>query len=225
MATKKRVGPRKKVLVVDDHPILRQGLGVLIQQQPDLEVCAEAEGAADAMAAIDKSKPDIAIVDISLKDTSGIDLIRDIHIRHPRLPVLVLSMHHEFFFAEHALKAGARGYVTKGEAGEKLMAAIRQVLSGDVYLSAEMADRVISRLAERRTNLLMSSTECLSDRELQVFELIGEGQSTSQIAETLRLSSKTIESHRENIKRKLKLKNASQLLQHAVQWTHFERGG
>jgi len=224
MVTKKRTSVRKKVLVVDDHPIVRQGLGMLIQQQRDLQVCAEAEGAVDALTAIGKSKPDIAIVDISLKDTSGIDLIKDIHIRYPGLPVLVLSMHHEFFCAERALRAGARGYVTKGEGSEKLMAAIHRVLDGEVYVSDEMADKIISRLVEASPNSLVSSVECLSERELQVFELIGEGHGTSEIAEMLHLSSKTIESHRENIKRKLKLKNAGELLRHAIQWIQFERG-
>lgn len=224
MVAKKRIQATKKVLVVDDHPVVRQGIGMLIDQQPDLQVCAEAGGAVDALTAIEESKPDVVIVDISLKGTSGIDLIKDIHIRYPGLPVLVLSMHHESFCAERALRAGARGYVTKGEAGQKLMDAIHRVLGGDVYLSAEMSDRMISKFVEARSDSLMSSIEGLSDRELQVFELIGEGHGTGRIAQMLHLSSKTIESHRESVKRKLKLTSASELLRHAIQWVQFERG-
>jgi DNA-binding NarL/FixJ family response regulator len=215
---------RYKVLVVDDHPIVRQGLTQLIGQESDIYVCGEAEDAPAALEAIEKLQPHIALVDISLRETNGIELIKDIKIRYPRLPVLVLSMHQESFYAERVLRAGARGYVTKEEATEKVIAAIRHVLAGQVYLSDRMASKMLSKLVEGRPGTDGMSIERLSDRELEVFEFIGHGLTTRQISQRLNRSIKTIESHRANIKRKLKLQNATELLQYAVQWVQSEKG-
>lgn len=215
---------KAKVLVVDDHQIVRQGLMLLINQASDLETCGEADNAVDALKTIDAKSPDIAIVDISLKDTNGIELIKDIRIRHPKLLVLVLSMHDEMFYAERVLRAGARGYVTKDDASEKVIVAIRKVLSGEIYLSERMSARMLSKFVAGPGDTGGLPAERLSDRELEVFELLGQGMGTSQIADRLHLSIKTIESHRENIKRKLKLENATELLQHAIQWVQSGRG-
>jgi DNA-binding NarL/FixJ family response regulator len=213
---------KSRILVVDDHPIVRQGLSQLIGQETDMEVVGEAEDAPEALEVIEKIHPDIALVDISLKETSGIELIKDIHIRYPRLPVLVLSMHQESFYAERVLRAGAKGYVTKEEATEKVVAAIRQVLAGQIYLSDRMASKMLSKLVEGRPGNDGLSVERLSDRELEVFECIGQGLTTRQISTRLNHSVKTVESHRANIKRKLKLQNATELLQYAVQWVQSE---
>ena len=215
--------PPGRILLVDDHPIVRQGLAELIQQEPDLSVCGEASDASEALKAIAASQPDIAIVDISLRDTSGIELVKDIKIHRPDLPVLVLSMHDETLYAERALRAGARGYVMKEEATEKLMTAIRTVLEGRMYLSQRMSARLLSQFVDGSPERRGSPVERLSDRELQVFELIGRGLGTRQIAESLHLSVKTIESHRENIKGKLKLTSAAELMQHAIHWVEFEK--
>jgi DNA-binding NarL/FixJ family response regulator len=167
-------------------------------------------------------KPDLAIVDITLRDTSGIELIKDIKIRFPKLPVLVLSMHDESFYAERALRAGARGYVMKEEASEKVMTAIRRVLAGEVYLSESVAARMLSKYVDGRPEQGSNPVERLSDRELEVFELIGRGLGTSQIAEKLHRSIKTIEAHRANIKRKLQLRTSPELLRMALQWVQTQ---
>lgn len=214
----------KKVFLVDDHPIVRQGMAQLIEQESDLFVCGEAEDAPQALQGIEKNQPDVVLVDISLKSTSGVDLIKDLKIRHPRLPVLVLSMHDESFYAERVLRAGARGYVTKEEATEKVLTAIRQVLRGEVYLSDRMAARMLSKLVNGSGERGTSPTDRLTDRELQIFECIGRGLGTREVAQRMHLSVKTIESHRANIKRKLNLDNATQLLQHAIQWVQSGGG-
>lgn len=214
----------KKVFLVDDHPIVRQGMAQLIEQESDLFVCGEAEDAPQALQGIEKHQPDVVLVDISLKSTSGVDLIKDLKIRHPRLPVLVLSMHDESFYAERVLRAGARGYVTKEEATEKVLTAIRQVLRGEVYLSDRMAARMLSKLVNGSGERGTSPTDRLTDRELQIFECIGRGLGTREVAQRMHLSVKTIESHRANIKRKLNLDNATQLLQHAIQWVQSGGG-
>ncbi len=213
------------VLLVDDHPIVRQGLAELIEQEPDLSVCGEAENASEALQMIAALQPDIAIVDISLQGTSGIELIKDVKARYPHLPMLVLSMHDETLYAERVLRAGARGYVMKEEATEKLMAAIHKVLSGQIHLSEKMATRLLSKLIDGTYESSGSPMERLSDRELQVFESIGLGLGTREIAEKLHISVKTIDSHREHIKAKLKLTGSTELVQHAIQWVQFERSG
>ncbi len=218
-------GRSTKILLVDDHPIVRQGLGELIEEEPDLSVCGEARDSAEALQVIDARRPDLVIVDISLHDTSGIELIKDLKARHPGLPALVLTMHDETLYAERALRAGARGYVMKEEATENVLAAIRMVLSGQIYLSQKMAARLLSKFVDGPSDYPGSTVESLSDRELQVFELIGQGLGSRQIAQQLHLSIKTIESHREHIKSKLQLTNSTELVRHAVQWVEVERSG
>jgi DNA-binding NarL/FixJ family response regulator len=216
--------PRKnKVLVVDDHPMVRERLADLINEEPDLVVCGEAEDGHGALEAIKNLRPDVAIVDITLKDTYGIELIKDIKIRHPDLPVLVLSMHDESMYAERALRAGARGYLTKQEATRKVLDAIRRVLRGEVYVSEKMAATLLRRVAgSRREEEAQSPTAKLTDRELEIFQLIGQGLSTRQIAENLHLSVKTIEAHKAHIKEKLSLKTSSELLRYAIRETMQE---
>jgi DNA-binding NarL/FixJ family response regulator len=177
----------------------------------------------EALQAIAAEQPDIAIVDLSLHDTSGLELIKDLKANGPQTPVLVLSMYDETLYAERALRAGARGYIMKEEATERVMTAIRKVLSGEVYLSEKMSARLVSKFVDGPASADSSPVERLSDRELQVFELIGRGSGTRQIAETLHLSVKTIETHREHIKAKLRLANNSELVQHAIQWMNFEQ--
>jgi DNA-binding NarL/FixJ family response regulator len=211
---------KTKVLIVDDHPIIRQGLAELINNEPDLTVCGQAEDAPEALGKIKESGPDIAIVDISLKETSGMELVKDIKAKHPNLPVLVLSMHDEALYAERMLRAGARGYVMKAEATEKVIVAIRKILDGQIYVSDNMAAKMVRKLVGVGPDVGVSAIERLSDRELEVFHLIGQGYGTRQIAERLHLSIKTIETYREHIKEKLNLADASELLQYAIQWTH-----
>jgi DNA-binding NarL/FixJ family response regulator len=211
---------KTRILIVDDHPIVRQGLTELINQEEDLMVCEQAEDAAEAMGIIKKLKPDMAIVDISLKETSGMELIKDIKVKHPNLVILALSMHDESLYAERALRAGAKGYVMKAEATEKVVTAIRKILSGQIYVSDKMAAKMVRKLVGGGPDVGVSAIERLSDRELEVFRLIGQGFGTRQIAERLHLSIKTIETYREHIKEKLNLADASELLQYAIQWTH-----
>ena len=223
MTAKKAKQSRKKVLIVEDHPIMRSGLAQLIGQESDLVLCGEAEDAHGALEAIKKSEPDIAVVDISLKDSSGIELIKNIKIRWPNLPVLVLSMHDESFYAERALRAGAKGYVAKAEVSVNVIAGIRQVLNGGVYVSEKITSKMLHKLVGGGKDLETFPIDRLSDREFEVFELIGQGLQTRQIAEKLHLSVKTIDAHRDHIKRKLKLDSATKLLKYAVQWVQLER--
>jgi len=218
---KQNESPRKtaKVLIVDDHPILRQGLAELIDHEEDLEVCAQAEDANQALSAIKKMPPDIAIVDIALKEASGVELIKDIKAQHPQLPVLALSMHEESLYAKRVLRAGATGYIMKQEATEDVIAAIRKVLTGQVYVSQKMTEKLMYKLVGR-TPEPASAVESLSDRELEVFLLIGKGHSTRQIADKLFLSIKTIETYRAHLKEKLALDGSAQLLQYAIQWVN-----
>jgi DNA-binding NarL/FixJ family response regulator len=206
------------VLVVDDHPIVRQGLALMIGHESDMAVCAEAESHHDALRAIAEHKPDVAVVDLSLKDQSGLELIKDIKVRYPRLPVLVLSMADEAIYAERALRAGARGYLMKEAATTNVLAAIRCVLGGNVYLSDAMAARMLGRVVGGQGGGVVSPVEQLSDRELEVFRLIGRGLGTAEIATKLHLSPKTIETYRAHIKEKLGIDSATQLLRYAVQF-------
>jgi len=208
---------KKRVLIVDDHPIARYGLAKLIEQEADLEVCGEAEDFAQALKALASARPDVVVADISLPGKNGLDLVKDIKARHAGLPVLVLSIHDESLYAERALRAGASGYIMKEEAAEEVVAAIRRVLAGEVYLSQPMASRMLSRLV-RGQDAAASPAELLTDRELQVFELMGQGMGTRQVAERLHLSVKTIETHQAHIKEKLNLSTVTQLVRHAVLW-------
>jgi len=209
-----------KVFLVDDHPLVREWLSQLIQREDDLAVCGEAEDVQDALQKIEETKPDIVVADISLKSTHGLELVKDLQVRLPSLPVLVLSMHDESLYAERVLRAGAKGYITKQEATKKILQAVRQVLSGQIYISEKMASRMVHKMVLGRTDNQKSAIERLTDRELEVFQLIGRGQGTRRIASELHLGIKTVESYRARIKEKLKLEDGTQLLQHAIQWVH-----
>jgi DNA-binding NarL/FixJ family response regulator len=213
----------KRIVIVDDHPLFRKGLEQLINSSKDgFAVCAEAGNAAEAMAVIRKIKPDLAIVDLSLPGANGIELIKNIRAEFQKLPVLVLSMHDESLYALRALKAGAQGYVMKEEALENVIVALQQVFSGKPYLSADMSAKLITNFAKGTDE--SSLTDKLSDRELEVLELIGKGRDVTEIAKALHLSPKTVETHRAHIKEKLNLKNARQVARYAVQWV-TERSG
>lgn len=210
---------KTKVLIVDDHPVVRQGLARLIELQTDLCICGEAANAIEALRVIETSKPDVAVIDLSLgKDLGGIELIKDVRARFSQLPVLVLSMYNENVFAERTLRAGARGYVMKEEAPETMLTAIRRVANGNIYLSDNMSTRILSVLVKGQPETSKFPVERLTDRELEVLELIGRGLGTSQVAGKLHLSVKTIETHRAHIKEKLQIENASKLLQYAIEW-------
>jgi DNA-binding NarL/FixJ family response regulator len=223
--TARRAPQQKKarILVVDDHPIVRQGLVLMVGHEPDLEVCGEAASAAEALKVIAATQPDAAIVDLSLKGSSGLELLKDIKVRYPKLAVLVLSVYDESMYAERALRAGAMGYMMKEEAVEKVITAIRRILSGQIYLSENMASRLLHVLVGGRP-VGTSPAERLSDRELEVFQLIGQGYGNTEIARRLHLSPKTVETYRGHIKDKLNLSNATELLQHAIQWTRDTAG-
>jgi len=216
---KPRVKTKARVVVVDDHPIVRQGLVQMINHEGDLEVCGEAETIAEALKAIAASKPDVAIVDLYLKGASGLELLKDLKVRYPKMPVLVLSMYDESIYAERALRAGARGYMMKEEATERVLVAVRRILAGQLYLSETMAARLLHLFVDGRPDHGTSPTDRLSDRELEVFQLIGNGLGNSEIAAKLHLSTKTIETYRAHIKEKLNLQDSTELLRAAIQWT------
>jgi DNA-binding NarL/FixJ family response regulator len=209
---------KTRVFVVDDHPIVRQGLSQLINREPDLMVCGEAEDARTALDRVGPSKADILIVDVSLEGPDGIELLKTIRGRDAKLPVLMLSMHDESLYAERALRAGANGYIMKQEATDRVLIAIRQILSGEVYVSDRMAQKLVHQFIGGSGAGKRTAMEQLTDRELEVFRLIGQGHATRQIAQELHLSVKTVESYYAHIKEKLSLKNARELVQHAVQW-------
>lgn len=213
---------RKRVLIVDDHPVVRQGLRSVIDMTPDLMVCGEAQTVHDALRCIEQTRPDVVAADISLGGESGIDLVKDIRIRHPDVRVLMLSIHDEGIYAERVLRAGANGYITKAEGPEHVLKALRTVLAGQVFLSERMSSQMLSKITGHKGQAGGLSIEQLSDRELQVYELIGKGMSTRQIAEVLHLSTKTVESHRANIKEKLQINTATELLQHAIHWVQSQ---
>lgn len=209
---------KKRVLIVDDHPILRKGLSLLINSEPDLTVVAEAENAQQALEKIEAHQPEMLIVDISLPGIDGIELIKTVKLSHRDLPALVVSMHDESLFAERALRAGARGYIMKQEALEKVLVAIRRVLAGEIFVSEKIATSMLEKLVSSEDKAVSSPIGLLSNRELTVFQMIGQGYKTNQIAEKLHLSIKTIESYRAHIKEKLKLTDGTDLLKYAIQW-------
>jgi len=224
MSLRAKPGQEKaKVFLVDDHPLVREWLSQLIQREDDLAVCGEAEDTQEALSKIEESQPDIVVADISLKNTHGLELVKDLQARLPSLPVLVLSMHDESLYAERVLRAGAKGYITKQEATKKILQAVRQVLNGQIYISEKMAARMVHKMVLGRTDNQKSPIERLTDRELEVFQLIGRGHGTRRIATDLHLGVKTVESYRARIKEKLKLEDGTQLLQHAIQWVHSLR--
>lgn len=209
---------KKSVLVIDDHPLLRQGLALLINQQQDLRVCGEAEEAQTAMQAIAELRPDIIILDISLSGPDGLELLKSIRASDPDLPALVLSMHDEAIYAERALRARANGYIMKQEATEKVLVAVRRILSGEIYLSERMSNKMLQHYRSGAPTMIQSRIASLSDRELEVFRLIGEGRATREIADELRLSVKTVETYQAHLKEKLALRSGRELIQHAIQW-------
>ncbi len=215
IATKRR--PRR-VLIVDDHPIVRQGLRRLIDLEEDLDVCAEAETVREARAAIREHRPDAIIVDISLKQGDGLELVRDVRAQYPTLPILVLSMHDETIYAERMLSAGASGYIMKQAASEQFLVAVRRVLDGGIYVSDTVSNTMIQRFTSGNPPVAANPIDRLSNREIQILHLIGKGLSTRETAEALDLSIKTVESHRQRIKKKLTLTTGTQLVQYAVNW-------
>ena len=213
---------KTRIFIVDDHPIVREGLSLMMNREPDMMVCGEAEEATRALQAIAAAKPDVLIVDISLSGPDGLDLLKSIRARYPTLPVLILSMHDESIYAERALRAGANGYIMKQEATERVLVAVRQILSKKVYVSDRIANRMLQQYIKGSVSERKSPIADLSDRELEVFRLIGEGHGTRMIADELHLSVKTVESYQAHIKEKLSLKNGRELVQRAIQWNISE---
>lgn len=210
-----------RIVIVDDHPLVRERLAELINREPDLMVSGEAEDRQNALETIERVQPQLAIIDLSLKNSLGIELIKDLQARSPEILILVVSMQDEMIHAERCIRAGARGYITKQEASRHVMQAIRRVLSGEIYLSRTVASQVLSRsLGHKSDTDVSSAVSLLTDRELQVFELTGKGHNTRQIAEFLQLEVKTIETYRARIKEKLSLKDGTELLQRAIHWVH-----
>ena len=213
---------RSRVFLVDDHPLVREHLRSLLEREPDLAVCGEAGDGPTGLSLITQLEPDLVILDLSLKRSHGLELLKDLKGLRPALPVLVLSMHDEALYAERSLRAGAKGYITKEEATVNVLQAVRKVLSGHVYLSERMSERLMQKMARGGTSPWSSPLEALADRELEVFQMIGRGMGTREIAEQLRLGIKTVESYRARIKEKLRLADANKLIQHAVQWVQSE---
>jgi DNA-binding NarL/FixJ family response regulator len=218
-SVKNTVVPPRRIFVVDDHPLIREGLAAQIATQPNLHLCGEAEDVGDAITRIMEAEPDLVIVDISLKNGNGIDLVKRLKAKDPSLVILVWSMHPENLYAERALRAGARGYVNKSRSASQIMEAVQTVLDGKTYISPEMSEKLLDRVVGGgQKELEASSVEGLTDRELETFELLGQGMTTQQIASKMHVSRKTVETYRARIKEKMGLTNAVELIQHAVQW-------
>jgi len=208
---------KRRVFIVDDHPIVRQGLAQLINNAPDLTVCGEGEDAYTALRAIRQVKPDVVLVDVSLKESDGIELLKELRAQQADLPVLILSMHDESLYAERALRAGARGYIMKQEAPQTLLSAVRKVLDGQVYVSEKMSATLLQQMVGGKKQGGDLPMDRLTDRELEIFRMIGAGLSVKEIAEKLFLSVKTVEAHREHIKEKLNLNTSAELVRFAIQ--------
>jgi DNA-binding NarL/FixJ family response regulator len=208
-----------RIMLVDDHPIVREGLAESINREPDFLVCAQAEDHQEALKSFESTKPDLVVIDLMLKASSGLELIKDIRARSARVPILVVSMHDETLYAERVLRAGAQGYITKQEATRDILLAIRRVLAGGVYLNERTASVVLARLASKTQAVSDSISDILAERELQVFELTGQGLSTREIAGQLHIDMKTVDTYRARIKEKLNLKTSSELLQLAIRWS------
>jgi len=209
---------RRRILIVDDHPMTRRGMAQLIGQQDDLEICGEAGDAVQAMTAISGLGPELVLADVSLPDKHGLEFIKDIKALHPEVLILVVSMHEESLFAERALHAGARGYLMKNEGGEKLIEAIRAVLEGKLYLSPSLSASVLNVFAGGRRRSEDTLIGSLTDREFEVFQLVGEGLTTREIGDRLRMGGKTVETHRLHIREKLDVKTAPELMKYAIRW-------
>jgi len=216
-----KTGAQKKILIVDDHPMMREGLSGVINHESDMTVCGVSENAHQAMDAVQRLAPDLALVDITLPGKSGLELVKDLKALHPRLVILAISMHDESLYAERMLRAGANGYITKHEPPEELVKAIRQVLNNRVYVSNEVSEKLLRRFS-RQPARAEWPTEVLTDREFEIFQMIGQGKSTREIAAQLNLSPKTVDVHRGNIKQKLELKDATALIRHAVRWVETQ---
>jgi DNA-binding NarL/FixJ family response regulator len=214
---------RTRILLVDDHPMMRQGLAALIGSEPDLEICGEAENAAKAMSALAAHPIDLVLLDLTLPDKNGVEVIKDIRALHPAVRVLVVSMHDEAIYAERVLRAGACGYIMKQEGGPKLLQAIREVLAGQISVSEKVSARILELFSGRGSGA--SPMEKLTDREFEVFQLIGQGLATRQIADKLHLSVKTVEVHRLHIKEKLAVTSAPELVRFAVRWVEAQGRG
>lgn len=208
-----------RVLLVDDHPIIRHGLTQLINQEADFSICGEVEDGPQVLPAVDALHPDIVLLDITLKTVSGINVLQEVRARYPDLPVLMLTMHDEARFAERSLRAGASGYVIKQDPPENLISALRTVLSGEIYMSGAMTSKMFRKLTAARPDHELVPEEQLSARELEIFRLIGQGKGTREIAELLAVSVKTVDAHRANIKRKLDLRSGTKLVQRAITWS------
>jgi DNA-binding NarL/FixJ family response regulator len=208
----------RRILVVDDHPMTRYGITQLLQQEPDLEVCGEAGSARQALSAVEALAPDMVLTDLSMPGQHGLEFIKDMHALHPDMDVLVVSMHDETLFAERVLRAGARGYIMKNEGGEKLVEAVRLVLQGKVYISEPLSSSLLDHFTGRRPSNSGKALGKLTDREFEVFQLIGKGLATREIAQTLHVSIKTVDTHRLHVRQKLKLKSGPELIKHAVQF-------
>jgi DNA-binding NarL/FixJ family response regulator len=211
---------KSRIFLVDDHPLVREWLTNFLNQQPDLEVCGEADNAAQALRGMAATKPNLAIVDISLNAASGLELVKDLCIRHPLIASLVLSMHEEDLYAERAMRAGARGYVRKRETSKNILAAIRRVLEGGIYISQKLSNAMAQKFLEGQeaVGIAQSRVGQLSDRELEVFQMLGQGKSTSQIAEQLHISLKTVQAYCVRAKEKLGLTAATELVREAILW-------
>ena len=211
-----QMSSKARVLIVEDHPIVRQGIAQVLNVEPDLVVCGEADCARKAMVAIEELKPDVAIVDVALQGTNGIELTRNITAQWPELPILVLSMHDENLYAERALRAGAKGYLMKQEASTTLTAALRRILKGQIHVSEKLAREIMVKAIDGKTIQDTAPATALSNRELEVLQRVGQGHTTRQIAADLALSIKTVETHRAHIKEKLNLKSAPEMVRYAV---------
>src|SRR5436309_7433368 len=209
---------QRRIFLVDDHPLVREGLGNLINQQSDLMVCGQAEDAAQALAGMGAARPDLALIDISLKTASGLELVKDLKIHFPDVALIVLSMHDEMVYAERAIRAGARGYVMKRETTKEVLTAIRRVLQGDVYVSERVVNLMARRLGSARKAAASSPVEQLSDRELEIFRLLGQGRTTSQSATDLHLSLKTVQAYCARAKEKFGVDSLTELLRAAIRW-------
>jgi DNA-binding NarL/FixJ family response regulator len=214
---------KRKILILDDHPMMREGLAQLINNERDLCVCGEAGTGREAFELAEKLKPDLLLVDISLPDKSGLEVIKELHTFQPDVVALVISMHDESLYAERVLRAGGRGYIMKQEGGKKLMEAIRQVLSGKIYVSEKISAKLLESFSERSDEGGRTRMENLTDREFEVLQLLGQGKGTREIATQLHLSGKTVEAHRANIKRKLSLKTGPELVRYAVRWVEAQK--
>jgi DNA-binding NarL/FixJ family response regulator len=218
VGSRQRVKTRRRIFILDDHPMTRYGLAQLINHEPDLLVCGEAESAVQALAAMKPASPDLVLADITMPGKSGLEFIKDMQIQYPGVAVMVISMHDENIYAERVLRAGGRGYIMKNEGGEKVLEAIRQVLNGQVYVSKSMSAALLVTLTRRHPDLREGTPGALSDREFEVFQLIGQGLSGQQIGQRLNLSVKTVGTHRQHIMQKLKLQTGPELIRQAVRW-------